>query len=183
MHIQLDPIGGIAGDMFIAAVLDAWPEWADDTFACIRSVGGVEDWPLELIAHNDETFAGTRFEIAEPGGNSPGYHGHHHYADIVRHIAASPIDAAVRDRALAIFRVIAEAEGQVHGIPVDEVAFHEVGAWDSIGDVIGAAFLIDRMAPVSWTLGPVPLGGGRIHTAHGPMPVPAPATTLLLAGF
>ena len=46
MHIQLDPIGGIAGDMFIAAVLDAWPEWADDTFACIRSVGGVEDWPL-----------------------------------------------------------------------------------------------------------------------------------------
>lgn len=183
MHIQLDPLGGIAGDMFIAAVLDAMPEWADETFECMRTVCGFNDWPLALIPHNDGTFSGTRFEIEQPRDNSTESHAHRHHADIVRHIFGAPIDPAVRERALAIFRVIAEAEAAVHGISVDKVAFHEVGAWDSIADVIGAAFLIARLSPTSWALGPVPMGGGRIHTAHGPMPVPAPATALLLAGF
>jgi len=181
MHIQLDPLGGIAGDMFIAAVLDAWPELTDDTLACIRSAGIAPEWRISVADHNDQTFRGTQFLIHEPANFESAHH--HHYKDIANLLRNSSIESRVRNRALAIFKLLAEAEAEVHGVPVDDVSFHEVGAWDSVGDIVGAAFLIEKLSPTSWTLGPVPLGAGRINTAHGPMPVPAPATTRLLTGF
>ena len=70
----------------------------------------------------------------------------------------------------------------MHGIAAADVTFHEVGAWDSIADVVCAAWLIDSLEPASWSSAPLPLGGGRVATAHGALPVPAPATALLLAG-
>ena len=85
--------------------------------------------------------------------------------------------------ALGIFKLLAEAEGAVHGVSPDEVGFHEVGAWDSIADIVGAAVLIDKLRVTHWTCSPVPLGGGRINTAHGIIPLPAPATTRLLVGL
>lgn len=85
--------------------------------------------------------------------------------------------------AVGIFAVLAEAEGRVHGRPADSVTFHEVGAADSIADIVAAAVLIEAIGAGSWSISALPLGGGRIHTAHGVMPVPAPATTLLLEGF
>ena len=96
---------------------------------------------------------------------------------------ASPLDAAVREAAIGIFALLAEAEGAVHGVEPDAVTFHEVGAWDSIADIVGAAAIIAAVGAGRWTVGAVPLGSGRVMTAHGPLPVPAPATARLLQGF
>jgi len=181
MHIQLDAIGGIAGDMFIAACLDAWPEFAEDTLAAIRRAGLPSSCTVALEDHQDAVLRGRRFSVGEP---VPVEHADHvSLSDIVRGLQASPLDTLVRDRAIAIFRALGGAEAEVHGIAVDDVEFHEVGAWDSIADVVGAAYLIEALQPSSWTLGPVPLGRGRVRTAHGALPVPAPATALLLRGF
>jgi uncharacterized protein (TIGR00299 family) protein len=98
-------------------------------------------------------------------------------------LAGSKLEPEVQRHAIAIFTLLADAEARVHGIPQDDIAFHEVGAWDSIADIVGAAHLIAALGVTSWTVGAVPLGAGRIHTAHGIMPVPTPATALLLEGF
>ena len=131
---------------------------------------------------------------ADPGGHSDprcggrrkGEGSHHHphrrFADIRAWIEGSRLDRPVAERAAAIFTLLAEAEAEVHGIAAADVTFHEVGAWDSIADVVCAAWLIDSLKPVSWSSAPLPLGGGRVATAHGVLPVPAPATALLLAG-
>jgi hypothetical protein len=89
----------------------------------------------------------------------------------------------VRERAIAIFTELAEAEAAVHGVPLDEVHFHELADWDSVADIVGAAWLIEALAPVSWSVGALPVGSGRITTRHGPLPVPAPAAARLLQGF
>lgn len=85
--------------------------------------------------------------------------------------------------ALAIFTGLAEAEARVHGVAPDDVAFHEVGAVDSIVDIVAAAQLIALVDARRWTAAPLPLGSGRVRTAHGILPVPAPATALLLRGL
>ncbi len=181
MHLQLDTLGGIAGDMFIAAILDAWPEYTDDTLASIRSAGISTDWQISVPEFQDGVFRGKRFLISEPRRSNPSHH--HRYEDIVDRLCRSPLDSSVCKRAIEILELLAEAEADVHGVAIKDVTFHELGAWDSIGDVVGAAYLIETIAPASWSLGPVPIGGGRIETAHGPMPVPAPATARLLQGF
>jgi uncharacterized protein (DUF111 family) len=88
----------------------------------------------------------------------------------------------VRERALAMFRLLGEAEAAVHGVALDAVSFHEVGAWDSIADVFSAAWLVEAAGVTSWSCTAIPLGGGRVRTAHGEMAVPTPATTRLLMG-
>ena len=181
MHIQLDALGGIAGDMFIAAVLDAWPEYSDGTVASIRAAGISADWQVSLSDHKDDVFRGKRFLIKEPRGTDLPHH--HIYREIVDRLRQSSLEVSVCNRATAILEMLAEAEAEVHGVAIEDVIFHEVGAWDSIGDVVGAAYLIEAIAPESWSLGPVPIGGGRVTTAHGPMPVPAPAAARLMQGF
>jgi uncharacterized protein (TIGR00299 family) protein len=89
----------------------------------------------------------------------------------------------VRDRALALFERLGRAEAKMHGMELDRVHFHEVGAVDSIVDLVGAAASIEHLAPERLTCGPVNVGGGRVKTAHGELPVPAPATAELLAGI
>ena len=89
----------------------------------------------------------------------------------------------MRERAVAIFAELAEAEARVHGIPVDEVHFHELADWDSIADIVGAAWLIEALGAPSFSVAPLPQGSGRVMSAHGPLPVPAPATALLLEGM
>jgi uncharacterized protein (DUF111 family) len=89
----------------------------------------------------------------------------------------------VRERAVAIFTDLAEAEAAVHGVPVDEVHFHEIADWDSVADIVGASWLIEALSPATWSVGALPVGSGRIRTRHGPLTVPAPAAAHLLAGF
>jgi pyridinium-3,5-bisthiocarboxylic acid mononucleotide nickel chelatase len=112
-------------------------------------------------------------------------HGHAHGRDLasIRElIRASALAPAVRDRALLLFERLGEAEAKVHDMPLDRVHFHEVGAVDSIVDLVGAAAAIEHLAPERLTCGPVNVGGGRVRTAHGELPVPAPATAELLRG-
>jgi uncharacterized protein (DUF111 family) len=97
-------------------------------------------------------------------------------------IKAAGFNPKVEDMALKIFRKIGEAEGLIHGLPLDKVHFHEVGAVDSIIDIIGAAILIDQLDISKITSSPVPVGKGRIHIDHGIYPVPAPATLEILKG-
>ncbi|PQP88932.1 LarC family nickel insertion protein [Paenibacillus sp. AR247] len=115
-------------------------------------------------------------------------HGHHHqhhhraYKDIVQMIEAADFEEPVRDTALRIFKIIGEAEGKIHGVPLDDVHFHEVGAVDSIVDIVGASILIHQMGIEAIHSSPVPVGMGKIRIDHGIYPVPAPATLEILKG-
>ncbi len=110
-------------------------------------------------------------------------HVHRDYAEIRRLLKRAKLDPDVKALAAEIFARIAEAESQLHGVPLDRIGFHEVGAYDSIADIIGVAAAIVWLAPASITSSPPVLGSGHIRTAHGPVPVPAPATALLLEGI
>lgn len=115
-------------------------------------------------------------------GHGPG-HAHRRYRDIVALIEGSPLSEAVRGRALAVFRRLGEAEASVHRIPLDEVHFHEVGAVDSIVDIVGVCWGLERLGVTRLCTSPFVLGRGRVSMAHGAWPVPAPATLKLLEGF
>ncbi|MFQ5972760.1 MAG: LarC family nickel insertion protein [Alphaproteobacteria bacterium] len=181
MHIHIDPIGGIAGDMFLAAVLDAWPERFDGLDAAVRAAGLPREMSLRVVPHVDHGLSGTRFVVEYNEGGDAYPAGA--YRDITARLRAADLAPDVRERSLAIFALLAEAEAQVHDVPIEEVRFHELAGWDSIADVVGAAYLIDQLAADSWSVAPLPLGRGRVTTAHGPLPVPAPAAARLLEGF
>jgi hypothetical protein len=190
MHLRLDPVGGVAGDMFIAAILDAFPELEHGTVESIRAVLPDGQVTCRVTPHRDRVLRGSRFLVEERhhrhGHEADTGHAHAHatWASIRARLQESQLDDAVRAHAIGIFALLAEAEARVHGVPVEDVAFHEVGAVDSIADIVGAAHLIAALGPAArWTAAPVPLGSGRVRTAHGLMPVPAPATALLLEGF
>ena len=191
-HLHLDPLGGAAGDMFVAALLDAFPDLRGGVVAAAGAAAGIG---CRLVPHRDAVLTGSRFIVGddepEPHQHDgdhhhherPHDHGHTRWSRIRGLLAESDLAPAVRDHAIGIFALLAEAEARVHGIAVEDVAFHEVGAQDSIADIVAAGWLIDAVSPASWSVGPLPLGGGTVRTAHGVMPVPAPATALLLEGF
>jgi len=124
--------------------------------------------------------AGTRFIVqhTERGG-----HAHRAYRDIRALLQAAVLPGRSGELAQAIFARLADAEGEVHGMPAAEVTFHEVGAWDSIADIVCTAIAVDALAVDAVYCSTVPVGEGMVQAAHGAMPVPAPATLLLLRGF
>lgn len=192
MHIHLDAVGGVAGDMFIAAMLDAFPDLREGMLAAIRNAGLPPEVHVGISEHQDHALTGLRLRVIEPREAGLMVAAHHHahtpFADIRAHLQASDLSAAVCRRALAIFGLLAEAEARVHGKTIDSVSFHELGEWDSIADIIGAAYLIDAVTgdhaeAATWSVSSLPLGRGRVKTAHGMLPVPVPATVLLLEGF
>jgi uncharacterized protein (TIGR00299 family) protein len=200
LHLHLDPVGGIAGDMFIAAVTDAFPSLRERVLAAIAQAGVPDGITCSFAAHADHGLTGSRFVVDEtafrgaaPRGASglrrdehvPGAHGHRDFADIREHLARCGLAPEITQHALAIFTSLAEVEGRIHGVTTERVSFHELGEWDSIADIVGAACLIDALggADTTWSIGALPLGGGFVRTAHGPLPVPTPATARLLEGF
>ena len=187
VHIHLDAVGGVAGDMFVAAMIDAWPEHDRYLIELLRCVDlpGVS---AEVINHDDGTLVGRRFTVdrCEPdAAASPGVgaHGHESFREIRAMLLASSLPSTISERAVHIFTLLAEAEGRVHGCEPDDIVFHEVGAWDSIIDIVAAAAMIDKVGSATWSVGPLPLGSGVVDTAHGILPVPAPATVILLEGL
>jgi uncharacterized protein (DUF111 family) len=166
-HIHLDAVGGIAGDMFAAALLDALPALEPGTLAAASAVSQVR---CARLAHRDHVLAGSRFMVEETADHHH-QHDHHHWRAIRAHILACALPRPVQDRAVAIFQSLAEAEGQVHGIDPEQVAFHEVGAADSLADIVAAAFLIEAIGPATWSVSPLPLGAAW----SGPRMVPCPS--------
>jgi pyridinium-3,5-bisthiocarboxylic acid mononucleotide nickel chelatase len=214
LNIHLDPLGGLSGDMFVAALLDAFPEHWSYVQATIASLNLGKEGECGLAPHRDHSFAGLRFLVgtdrATPGrpgswqrpdshgdplhsheGSAHHEHlqahehrtGHKAWADIRAELDRSGLDHDVKKHAIGIFDLLAEAEAKVHGVEVDTVTFHEVGAVDSIVDIVAAAQLISLIRADRFTSAPLPIGSGRINSAHGVLPIPAPAAALLLQGL
>ena len=167
---------GASGNMILGALLDAG---LDKTrlLAELRKLD-LPPWELrdERVQRGLIQARLVDFDI-EPRG-----HHHHPYPDIDACIAAADLDPKVSAQARQIFRRLAEAEAQVHGTAVEDVEFHEVGAADSVLDVVGAAVAFHLMGIDRVVVSPINTGSGWVETAHGRLPVPAPATTRLLAG-
>jgi pyridinium-3,5-bisthiocarboxylic acid mononucleotide nickel chelatase len=195
MQIHLDPVGGVAGDMFVAAILNAYPELTPGLLEAINSLRLPDLVTCRIDTVDDGVLAGSRFVVESEDRASIGHHQHtddsdrshdhhhRHWSDIQELIEQANLSLATKRHAIGIFGLLAEAEARVHGIPIAKVAFHEVGAVDSIVDIVGAALLIDALGAERWTTSPLPLGSGQVETAHGRLPIPAPATALLLEGF
>ena len=113
----------------------------------------------------------------------PAHVEHRPLSEIRRVLAKSALSASVRERSLGLFSRLAEAEARIHRVPIDEVHFHELGAVDAMVDIVGAATAWEHLAPESATCGPINVGGGTARTAHGVLPIPAPATAELLHGL
>src|SRR4051812_13385756 len=132
---------------------------------------------LEVARVRKGGFAATQVRVEAP--EEPP---HRHLPQVEDILGRGRLTARQRDLALRIFRRLAEAEAAVHGMPLEKVHFHEVGALDSIADIAGAAVALDLLGPDRVTSRPVPTGGGMVKCAHGLMPVPAPGTAELLKG-
>ncbi len=212
MHIHLDPLGGWSGDMFVAALLDAFPDHLGAVEAAVARLALGPAAQVRLVPHGDGTLTGRRFLVAaedrpamrqdaeghhhgpdhhhhdhahgghahEPHGAAPG---HRAWSEIQTLLAGARLDPQTLDHALGIFRPLARAEAEVHGVDEADVAFHEVGAVDSIVDIVAAAEIMTQIGPATWSSAPLPLGSGRVMTQHGILPVPAPATALLMRGL
>lgn len=196
-RIHLDAVGGVAGDMFVAALLDAFPQLVGRVLADAAAVlpdgagtpflreglsGGlaVRRFGLAIEAHAHET---TPHDHEPAHHHSHALHGAGTYRDMRARIAAARLSAGTAEHACAILALIAQAEAALHRVPVDEVHFHEIADWDSLLDVVAAGSLAGALEGAEWTVSPLPLGGGLVKTQHGLLPAPAPATAALLDGF
>jgi pyridinium-3,5-bisthiocarboxylic acid mononucleotide nickel chelatase len=203
----LDPAAGISGDMLLGALVAAGApgDWlrglparlgAPDVTVEITEVarcgvqatkvdvvlpGGAREHPAESI-HADHGHD----HHGHGGGHEHGSHlhgPHRHIVDLIAAVERAPLSAWVRERAVRAFRLLGEAEGRVHGLPPEQVALHEVGAVDALIDIVGAIEGFERLGIDRVCNRPVGLGSGWVRAAHGVIPVPAPATALLLEGI
>ena len=186
--LHLDPFSGIAGNMFLGALLDAGlsrRELAEDLAGLgVRHrlvVSKVRRGPLAARYVRVDVPGARRGHAHDHDPHDPHRHGRS-WREIRRLIERARLRAPVKERALAIFTALAEAEGRVHGIASERVHFHEVGAVDAIVDVVGAAAALDRLGVARVTAAPPALGHGSARTEHGRIPLPAPATLELLRG-
>ncbi len=182
--LHMDCASGISGDMFLGACLDlGLPVALLEEMVERLGLDGVE---LQVRRAKRGALAGVRFSVLRCGRPVEGGGGegasHRNLSTILRMIEQSGLDAGTRERAAALFRRLGEAEASVHGVGLDEVHFHEVGADDSIVDLVGAALAVEHFAPAGVSCSTVVVGSGTVRTRHGVMPVPAPATALLLQG-
>jgi uncharacterized protein (TIGR00299 family) protein len=204
--LYLDIFSGIAGDMFIAALLDLGVDATK--FERELKKLKLDGWHLHISRGQKSAIAGVKFDVHLAHAHDHAHthdsheHGHHHhdhphdhshehhhdhahdeqrnFAEIKQLISRSKLSAWVKQKSIAVFQRIAEAEGKIHGLPPNEVHFHEVGAVDSIVDIVGAAIALELLGKPRIFASPVVEGTGWIDCAHGKFPVPAPATLAIL---
>ncbi|MBY0457109.1 MAG: nickel pincer cofactor biosynthesis protein LarC [Gemmataceae bacterium] len=171
---HFDCFSGISGDMVLGAVIDAGVP-ADAIRAAIDSLG----LPIKLEVERVKRcgFAATKATVEAADQED-----YRFLPDVEAILAKGNLTPKQRDLAVAIFRKVAVAEATVHGMPLERVHFHEVGALDSIADIVGAAVGLDLLGVEQFTSSPVPTGSGTVKCAHGLMPVPTPGTAELLKG-
>ena len=206
--IYLDCSMGAAGDMLMAALLELLPE--KDTFLQkMQSLGlpgleisavpsvkcGITGTHMRVLIHGEEEGHPHEHAVEEhahPHADAPeAAHAHvhvhpHHHTDLnelTHRISHLNVSEAVRSNILTVYQSIADAESRVHGVPVEQIHFHEVGSLDALADVTGVCLLMELLAPEQVLASPVHVGSGQVRCAHGILPVPAPATALLLEGI
>lgn len=195
--LYLDLFSGVAGDMFIGALIDLGvdPKRLERELKKLK----LDGYHLHVSKGNKSGIAGTKFDVhlseahehrpSKPASStahlhsSRGRHEHAHgrnFADIKKLISASNLSPWVKRKSAAVFKRIAEAEGKIHGMPPAKVHFHEVGAVDSIVDIVGACVALELSGKPRVLASPVIEGVGWVDCEHGRMPVPAPATLAIL---
>ena len=206
--IYLDCSMGAAGDMLMAALLELLPE--KDTFLQkMQSLGlpgleisaepsvkcGITGTHMRVLIHGDEeghphehaaeAHAHSHADAPEAAHAHVHVHPHHHtdLNELTHRISHLNVSEAVRSDILAVYQSLADAESRVHGVPVEQIHFHEVGSLDALADVTGVCLLMELLAPEQVLASPVHVGSGQVRCAHGILPVPAPATALLLEGI
>ena len=195
----LDIFSGLSGDMFVGALLDLGVQLPD--LEARLAALGIQGYHLHATRGLKQEISGTKFDVHAgthppgPAASGPDHHatpGHAHSAahahdeardfrqisSLIEHSSLSPW---VKEKAVAVFRRIAQAEGRIHGVSPAHVHFHEVGAWDSIVDIVGACVALELLGCPQVFAGPVVDGTGWLHCAHGRFPIPAPATLEILA--
>jgi uncharacterized protein (TIGR00299 family) protein len=167
-HLHFQPTGGAAGDMILASLISAGASLEGVSSALERL-----EVDFELSSQSTEVngISALRVHVGHSEERS-----HRTLADIESLVSGSALPERVVERSLAAFRRLAEAEGAVHGISPEEVTFHEVGAVDSLVDTVGSCVALELLDVETVSCGPLPLGHGTVDAAHGPLPVPAPAT-------
>ncbi len=176
--LYYDCFAGISGDMNLGALVDLGvdPAHLENELEKL----GIEGFRLEVEPGIRKGIGGTKVTVVV---ENPDNEKHRHLRHIRDLINGSNLSDKVKEKSLEIFRRVADAEANVHQISVEEVHFHEVGALDSIADIVGAAICQEALKVDRILSSPVQLGGGMVRCAHGLMPVPAPATAEILAGL
>src|SRR4051812_8666967 len=208
----LDPVAGISGDMLLGALLSAGasPEWlralparlgfpdvtvdigAVDrcgvraTKVTVRLPGGRYEAPSEIADHehsHDGHALHDHSDHEQPETDVPAHGPHRHIGELVAIIEQAPLSRWVQHRAVQAFQLLGAAEGRVHGLPADRVPLHEVGAVDALVDIVGGIEGFEQLGISQVYNRAVAVGSGWVHAAHGTIPVPAPATSILLEGI
>jgi uncharacterized protein (TIGR00299 family) protein len=172
--LSYDCFSGISGDMNLGAMIDLGvdPGYLIDELKKLNLAG----WDLQVQKDQRHGITGTKVTVIQTGHE----HAHRHLSDLEKIINDSALNIKTRDLSLKIFMTIAQAEAKVHGTTIDHVHFHEVGAIDSIIDVVGAAICYNALNVDAVHVSTVELGGGFVKCDHGILPVPAPATAEIL---
>lgn len=177
--LYLDCFSGISGDMTLAALVDAGAD--RDYIESELDKITIEPFELEWTTVNKKGISALKLDVVVDPTHAPNHH--RHYSEIQKLIRTAGFNQRVMDLSLAIFDKIGVSEAKIHNIPIDKVHFHEVGAIDSIVDIIGIALAIDSLQIEHIISSPVPLGSGTVHCQHGIYPVPAPATLDMMKGL
>lgn len=178
LHVHLDAVGGVAGDMFVAAILSARPELAARVMADVAAALPDDAGTAELEPGIVSGISGQRFALVRGADTTrPVRYGE--FREVVEAASLQPGTAAA---AVAILTRIAQAEAAIHDVPLEDVHFHELADWDTLMDVV-AAGAIAAALDATWSVSPLPLGGGLVRAAHGLLPVPSPATAAMLTGY
>jgi len=180
--LYLDCSSGVSGDMFLGSLLDLGVHLDDLKQALSGLLPADCDVTSSRVVRSGIT--ATRFQVVEPRESAGGseHHGHRHLPQIVRMIRSAGLSTPVTEKAIALFERLGEVEAGIHGIPVERVHFHEVGAIDSIVDIVGGVWAVEQLGVTDVVASPLNVGSGTVDTDHGRLPVPAPATLELLKG-
>jgi uncharacterized protein (TIGR00299 family) protein len=174
--LYIDPFGGAAGDMLLGALLDLGvsQERLQEVLAGLR----LEGWRLEATRDRQQGLTGIRVAVRVEEAGHPA----RHLLDVERLLADASLPERVRERSLAAFRRLFEAEAEVHGVPLERAHLHELSAVDAVVDIVGVCAAVELLGVGRVACAPVPVGSGTVQTAHGLLPVPPPAVARLLLG-
>ncbi|MEA3284109.1 MAG: nickel pincer cofactor biosynthesis protein LarC [Synergistota bacterium] len=184
--LYLEPFAGIAGDMFIGAMIDLGLFSQDEFISAMKGLD-LDDYGLSIEKGLRRGISGIDFKVeVRSGDHHDGHdhgHRHRHLSDILSILERSSLPENVKNRSERAFRMLAQAEASVHGVDLESIHFHEVGAVDSIVDVVGSFMALYMAGADRVVSSPVNVGSGTVKCAHGVLPVPAPATARLLEGI